>query len=69
MFAKLSLNEDKPKQKKRNDYSLINQRNQFDYGKPEWNQEIISTNIQQQNNKKNVEKNIKKYLKLTKINY
>jgi hypothetical protein len=64
MFAKLSLNQDKPEQKKRNEFSIVNQRNQFEYGKPEWNQETISTNKQQQNDKKNV-----KNLNTNKITY
>lgn len=44
MFAKLTLNEDKVKMKKRNEFSVINQKNQFDYGHPDWNQDIITTN-------------------------
>jgi hypothetical protein len=45
MFAKLSLNEDKIKMKKRNEFSITNQKHQFEYGRPEWNQEKISTNL------------------------
>jgi hypothetical protein len=45
MFAKLSLNDDKMKMKKRNEFSLTNQKHQFEFGRPEWSQEIISTNL------------------------
>lgn len=49
MFKKISLNEDIPNCKKRNEYSVTNQRNQFEYGRPEWDQKYTTTNKIHQN--------------------
>jgi len=49
MFKNLTLNDDKVKRKRRNDLSILNQANQFDYGKIEWQQSWTTTNKQYQN--------------------
>ncbi len=49
MFSNISLNDDKVKRKKRNEFSVINQANQFDYGKPEWQQNWITMKKDEQN--------------------
>lgn len=49
MFKRISLNTDYPNCKKRNERSVINQRNQFDYGRPEWDQKHTTTNFIYQN--------------------
>jgi hypothetical protein len=49
MFKRISLNEDIHDSKKRNGYSDLNQRHQFEYGRPEWNQTITTTNKIHQN--------------------
>lgn len=57
MFSNLSLNSDKVKRKKRNEYSETNQTNQFDYGKPEWQQNWTTSKIEEQ-----IIKNVIKYI-------
>ena len=49
MFKTISLNQDEPNCKKRNDYSVVNQRNQFEYGRHEWSQKYTTTNKIHQN--------------------
>ncbi len=49
MFKNISLNDEKVKRKKRNEFSVVNQVNQFDYGKPEWQQDWTTTKKQEQN--------------------
>jgi hypothetical protein len=49
MFKNISLNHDNVKRKKRNEFSVINQANQFDYGKPDWQQNWTTSKIEEQN--------------------
>jgi len=49
MFKKISLNDNKVSRKKRNDLSVINQLNQFEYGLPEWQQDWTTINKIEQN--------------------
>ena len=43
MFRQISSNDDKVKRKKRNEFSVVNQANQLDYGIPEWQQDWNTT--------------------------
>lgn len=49
MFKQISVNNDKTKQKKRNEFSVKNQGNQFDYGLREWQQDWVTSKMTEQN--------------------